>query len=237
MQNPAPSTGDHIRPNWQARGYSSAGTEDEAISALLNKPAVSTGINKSSIRPDGIVIRPDNELAWNIGNSGPLRHETGGLRKGEMTPTTIGFWLNPQENWDSSLGEKEITLLDLRPPHSHTGDQLDGTKGHNDYQNNMRLWFDAQNEHLVLSLNGPAIERTTDRVSTFTNDPQLSIGSDDPSTVRWDERTLGSMAPGNRQPLAPKQGTWARTALRLARWYGTRRLVPHRCDYFRPSPR
>ena len=98
----------------------------------------------------------------------------------EKWPVTIGFWVAPQENWDASLGDKEITLLDMRGDASVTGSQVDGTDGDPDKQNNMRLWFDAKHEHLVLSLHGPAIERSVTAASTFTRDQDVTIGSDDP---------------------------------------------------------
>jgi hypothetical protein len=200
QMNGSSTSGPHIRPNWRARGQ--ADGEDVSISELLNNPSVSTGLSKQSIRPDGIVMQADNQLAWDVNQSkSPIKQGNAG----EMAPVTIGFWVSPQENWNDSLGEKEITLFDMRPAHRHTGDQIDGTQGNNDFQNNLRLWFDTANEHLVLSMHGPTIERTTDRVSSFTDDPTLAVAADDPTTVRWDECSLGSLATTDRQALAPEQ--------------------------------
>ncbi|TVR42336.1 MAG: hypothetical protein EA402_11905 [Planctomycetota bacterium] len=178
-ENDEQSLPDHISVIWQ-RSLSG-----ENIGNYLG-PGGQGSIEQVS--PDGVTVSGD--LSWLVAGS---HNDAIPVSNREISGFQWGMWLRP-----SAAGiEDQATLLEMRTPEERIWPQIDGSPGSNDRQNILRLHWDRRG-YLVLTLNGPTIERehSATRADGFVHlapeddftDPSLtineqSLGSDDPLAV------------------------------------------------------
>ncbi|TVR16186.1 MAG: hypothetical protein EA401_01765 [Planctomycetota bacterium] len=148
------------------------------------------------VHPDGLII--NETLAWDLDDSNESILSVAG--NNELDGFHWSMWIQPTQ----SLNDGD-TLLEMRSPEAHIWPQIDDSPGSNDRQNILRLHWDSRG-YLVLTLNGPSIERATaaTRHNTYVHEVPEEDFLDDfwnnvslDGSIAFNEQSLG-----NDDPLA-----------------------------------
>jgi hypothetical protein len=148
-----------------------------------------------ALRPDGLDVGPGGwQLAYRAQEDGPLKPFSG--TNPEMAGRTLELWVRPDQ-----ILTGIVPLMDLRPHPDQLGRPLDSATGtwatandpaSLDRQNHLGLYYDADQQMLVLVHAPPSVERTAAMGAI--------VSADLPLTPYLDERSLSNLGHELIQP-------------------------------------
>ena len=165
------------------------------------------GLPETEMHPDGFHHATDTRLSYPLAaanNQSAFVIARVNSSVSEMESRQFGLWIQPQIDWTAnqkpSIGV--LPLCELRMPPCNISHQFvagANLQGSNVSQNYLGLFYDSNEQMLILATAPPSIEHT--------HDDAITVPSDDPSTQLVNESSLGSDSGLPLASLAPAQ--WA----------------------------
>ncbi|MBA3936449.1 MAG: hypothetical protein H0X38_03225 [Planctomycetes bacterium] len=210
--NPAKRVPSHVTIDWRAPfgadlpiDTATAGVANEVLQTLV-PVSPTTAYTAQDMRPDGLHLSTGSPLAYGLAadaNQGAPHglfrrsHLNLGGQVWELGNRQLSFWIKPESDWTGI-----VPLLEMRMPAGQAAGEITPGgapgAGSNELQNYFGLFYDRTQQLLALVIAPPTIEHTGDYGPLVPKD-------DTDTTFDFDERSLGSDAPGATFPLAARQ--------------------------------